>query len=176
LQIDKEGGFRPEKAFFDDLGAFSGSKNKIDYTPAVDTGFRCLRILFFPSKDNSPGHIQFAAPVMSSDVIARLMAIVTEHGGNIIRIQLRRGFPRDSRGRLGRLKKQKAQESTARLDLTVEPAGDTLLTRKVLSDIEQAIRKDAKLKAFDVDITKHAAGKTSSRSGRAAPGRSRREK
>lgn len=154
LEIDHNGGFNPEETFFADLKTLAGNSKTIEYTPAVDTGSRCIRVLFFTTKHHSPGHMQVAAPMMSSDIIQRVMGIVHEKGGNIIRIQLRPGYPEKVEGRFGRLAKAGRATAPARLDLTIEPAGGGKSTKTLLSEIEREIRRQPMLKAFDMDVTK----------------------
>ncbi len=155
--IGEDGGFTPDTDFIDTVRRLGkrGSM-KVQYTPAADTDFRCIRVLFFPSNDVSPGHLQFLGHNLTTAEMHRIMQIVREHKGNIIRLQLRPGFPKSPRGRFGRLQTKTSvndKHRRARFDLTIEPAelGDT--TKKLLKRIEDAVFKDPLLKERKIDIS-----------------------
>jgi len=151
-----------DDAFYEKLKRLGRSGNtKVWYTPAVDTHYRCIRILFFPANDNSPGHIQVSLAQPSTKALARVNAIVAEHGGNIIRSQLRPGLSKSSTDKpaiFGRLEglSEFARRFAARYELTVEPVIRGESTRALLKSIEDTISRDKLLEECGVDITEEA--------------------
>jgi hypothetical protein len=162
--------FSPNRKFFDRLERLG---DRIFYTSAVDTKNRCIRILFFPSGEDSIGHLQFIIPSLDSvdlysATLYRLFKIVSDRQGNVIRHQIRKGLPKGAGGKLERYKKNERETflDATRLDLTIEAqrASDSVVG--LLDAIVKAVERDHFLKEHCVDIRKiHPEIKSSSKNG-----------